>query len=339
MNLHQLSDENLDSATVRLVTSERELLIEILKHLREVERRRLFSKYGFSSLFDYAIKRLRYSEDQAARRISAMRLLKELPSIEKKVENGALTLTHLSKAQTLFRNEKKASVSRTSAEKLELLSKIEKTSKREAEKIFEKEISSSLSGGQVGLTDQQIGFAQKKISLDQLSPELQKKLARLLEVRSHVNSEMDLEKLLNEIADLGLEKWDPLKKAERVSAKTANGQSQQSQKRATDQIDAAIPAPVRVATRPAERSLETARRYIPSAYRHAVWVRDEGKCRNCGSKTRVEIDHIKPFAKGGKLDLQNLRLLCRNCNQRHAIEQFGSKMSSYLRSPFINYLN
>lgn len=56
--------------TDQLVQQERELLIEILRHLREIERRRLFSALGFKSLFDYAVKRLKYSEDQAGRRIS-----------------------------------------------------------------------------------------------------------------------------------------------------------------------------------------------------------------------------------------------------------------------------
>ena len=44
-------------------------------------------------------------------------------------------------------------------------------------------------------------------------------------------------------------------------------------------------------------------------------------------------DHIKPWALGGETSEENLRLLCRNCNQRESIERFGS----YLREPTVVY--
>jgi formate dehydrogenase maturation protein FdhE len=38
------------------------------------------------------------------------------------------------------------------------------------------------------------------------------------------------------------------------------------------------------------------RRYISIGLKAAIWKRDQGRCRNCGSEKRLEIDHIKPFA-------------------------------------------
>jgi len=62
-----------------------------------------------------------------------------------------------------------------------------------------------------------------------------------------------------------------------------------------------------------------------------VWRRDESKCQKCGSKFALQIDHIIPKAKNGESNLENLRLLCRNCNQRSAIEHFGAtKMTKWL---------
>lgn len=90
MNLRNVSDQVLLEKTENLVKQERELLTQVLHHLREIESRRLFSSLGFKSLFDYAVKKLGYSADQAARRISAMRLLKEIPELEEKIESGAL---------------------------------------------------------------------------------------------------------------------------------------------------------------------------------------------------------------------------------------------------------
>lgn len=84
MNLKSLSDSDLLAKTDQLVQQERELLSKVLFHLREIERRRLFSDLGFKSLFDYAVRRLACSEDHAYRRINAMQLIKELPSVEEK---------------------------------------------------------------------------------------------------------------------------------------------------------------------------------------------------------------------------------------------------------------
>ena len=60
-------------------------------------------------------------------------------------------------------------------------------------------------------------------------------------------------------------------------------------------------------------------RYIPAAVKREVWRRDQGCCsyvdpysgRRCGSRYRLEIDHIVPFALGGATELFNLRLRCR----------------------------
>ncbi len=59
-------------------------------------------------------------------------------------------------------------------------------------------------------------------------------------------------------------------------------------------------------------------RYIPTDVRREVWRRDRGCCsyvdqhsgRRCGSRYRLEIDHIVPFALGGATELFNLRLQC-----------------------------
>ena len=63
-----------------------------------------------------------------------------------------------------------------------------------------------------------------------------------------------------------------------------------------------------------------------------AWERDHGRCTNCGSEHALEIDHIIPKAMGGGSEIENLRLLCRTCNQRAAIAKFGqAKMDKYLK--------
>lgn len=64
-------------------------------------------------------------------------------------------------------------------------------------------------------------------------------------------------------------------------------------------------------------------RMIPSAIKLAVWKRDGGKCRMCGSKDNLHFDHILPFSKGGtSLKVENIQLLCarHNLEKRNKIE-------------------
>lgn len=75
MQLKHVSDSKLHADLKGYIRQEREVLTIILHHLREVEKRRLYSSYHHPSLFLYATKELGYSEDQAGRRISAMRMM------------------------------------------------------------------------------------------------------------------------------------------------------------------------------------------------------------------------------------------------------------------------
>ena len=86
MNLKPLSDKTLLARTLTLAREEREILLQVLWHLKEIEARKLYSDLRCAGLFEYCVKVLKYSEGQASRRISAMRLLKEIPNIAKSIE-------------------------------------------------------------------------------------------------------------------------------------------------------------------------------------------------------------------------------------------------------------
>jgi len=104
-----------------------------------------------------------------------------------------------------------------------------------------------------------------------------------------------------------LKQHDPERKAERAQKKVASAKPP-------------TPAP------------ELPNRYIPAAIRHAVWRRDKGCCtytkngQRCESKRRLQLDHIVPFAQGGRHALENLRLRCFAHNQLHAMDCFGPEV-------------
>lgn len=57
-------------------------------------------------------------------------------------------------------------------------------------------------------------------------------------------------------------------------------------------------------------------RRIPIAVQREVWRRDEGRCVDCGTKEKLEYDHIIPFSKGGSNTVRNIQLLCESCNRK-----------------------
>jgi len=57
-------------------------------------------------------------------------------------------------------------------------------------------------------------------------------------------------------------------------------------------------------------------RYIPSSVKLSVWRRDQGKCVECGSKEKLEYDHIIPVSTGGSNTERNIQLLCEKCNRK-----------------------
>lgn len=55
---------------------------------------------------------------------------------------------------------------------------------------------------------------------------------------------------------------------------------------------------------------------ITTELRRAVFERDGGRCVECGGNFDLQYDHILPVAHGGATTLDNLQLLCADCNRR-----------------------
>lgn len=64
-----------------------------------------------------------------------------------------------------------------------------------------------------------------------------------------------------------------------------------------------------------EQAAELHRARIPEEVRVAVWVRDEGRCVRCGAEDDLQFDHVIPVAKGGGNALENVQVLCGDCNR------------------------
>lgn len=79
-----------------------------------------------------------------------------------------------------------------------------------------------------------------------------------------------------------------------------------------------ISTPSRIQAADPTGSESGSRRSIASGVRQEVWRRDQGRCVDCGSRVRLEYDHIIPFSKGGSNTARNIELRCEACNRQKA---------------------
>ena len=102
-----LSDRELLRQTSTLVRHERHLQGAIIDHLAEIEARGLFLRRGCSSLFDYAVRELGYSDAAAGRRIGAVRLCADQPDARERLRDGSLTLSAAAELQWAFDRQRR----------------------------------------------------------------------------------------------------------------------------------------------------------------------------------------------------------------------------------------
>jgi 5-methylcytosine-specific restriction endonuclease McrA len=116
---------------LKLVRLEKKVTAKILNCLQIVSEQKLYFSKGYSSLFDYMVRGLGYSETTASFRLSCLRMIEIVPEIKDKIESGALTYTSLARAHKVLRGK-------TTAEKRKVISEIEGKSSRDALFILSK---------------------------------------------------------------------------------------------------------------------------------------------------------------------------------------------------------
>lgn len=335
MQLRQLSDEQLHNASLMVAERERFTTLELLKHLSEIERRHLFSRYECDSLHSYCVKYLKMSDPQAGRRVKASRLLREIPVLEEKIADGTMTLTSVCQASSFFHREAQAGHKLATAEKIKVLASLDHQSTVKVERILLARSESPEIHVREVVKQRTSELTEIKIVADEA---MLRDLNRLKEIWSHAMPGATYTQIIARLAAEAVRSQDPNLKAERAAARSAARQKrcEAATVDADSKQTAALPSTVGVSSTPhPARS-----RMIPSTVKHAVWIRDSGRCTFensetgavCESKHFVECDHIIPFARGGEHTTENLRLRCRAHNHQHSVESYGSPKANEWRS-------
>ena len=316
-----MTDNQLLSQTKNLVQKERQINIQVLQHLQEIESRKLYLKRGFSSLFEYAVKELGYSESSAYRRIKAMKLCKELPETKLKMAKGELNLCTVSRLQTVFEKQEKqiknkaiqqqAMTTKTLLDKNKKTQSNQKLTKNDAPIIHSEE----LLRHQVPISKD-----QKRDLIEQVQGKSRKETEQLLsstfpevcnekeKVRNINNNKVeikiivdkDCQQKLEDLKKLLSHKNPNMSYGELFSLLAELGLNKYDPKRKINKNNNWIPAfagmttstPKKTSAQKHNQKLYNNQkylkhtRYIPSVVRHHVWMRDQGQCTYVCPKTK-----------------------------------------------------
>lgn len=289
-----------------LIKSERKITEAVLKAIQEMDSSKAYLELGYSSLFDYLTRAQKYSESAAQRRISAARLIKELPEITPQLQAGEINLTQLSKLAIAVKQEERLTGNRVqTSQKQALIAKLSHKTGFETEKLLSEELHYSTCP-----TERIKPQAEDVVLTLKLSKAQFEKLQKVKNYVSHAQHDACFAEIIETMCDRVIQKKEGPQKSTQTIDKSDNEK--------VNSKAASITAATAVKKNP--------RSPIPIHIQRQVFQRANYCCEyksvttgmRCQSPYQLQVDHFVPVAKGGGNKLENLRALCRGHNLSEA---------------------
>jgi hypothetical protein len=346
-----LSDDELTAKLAHLARCERGVTVDLIVHLAEFDRRRLYLGAGYSSLFTYCTHVLRLSEHAAYHRIVAARTARRFPVVLRMLADGRLNLTSVRLLAAHLTRENHA----------ELFAEASGKSKRELQELLARRF-----------PQPEVMSSIRKLATARPGPEPP---ALALGLAVDADSCVPPTRVADESGTLAPDRvtsavWAPLAPPPPMHRPavtplapdryqitfTATADIRDKLQCAQDLLRHAIPSGDTAAIidraltmlledllrrkfaftdRPhASRGTAKGSRDIPARVMRAVWVRDRGRCafvskdgRHCNERAFVEFHHLVPHGAGGPPTVSNLQLRCKAHNAYEADLYYGPRVS------------
>ena len=298
---------------------------DLIHVLQEIEEQKIYLELGFSSMFKYATLSLGLSENNAYSYIGVARKAKEVPFLQKGLDEGTISVSKVKHILTVL--EPKNSE--------EWIEKVKRLSKKQIEK-------------EVAILSPQIKKREKvhyvREQALRMHLEIKEEIYRKLKRAQEVSGAKDLEETLEALVSVYLKTKDPVEKAKRSLKKAAlskpeplgpmgalkrrQGKRRESLKMESGEKQAARSELSQARARSVRQHDLKSKKTIPgkkvlwrkalsAQLKHEVFLRDRGQCqfrgvdgKVCGEKKFVQIHHLEPLWQGGKNELGNLLTLC-----------------------------
>ena len=328
----QYTDDRLLSTFDSHLSLDLDNTADLLADLAEVDARKLYVPAAYGSMFDFCVHAKHMSEDVALKRIRVARMAREFPASFPALADGRLNQTAVlllaPRLTADTADELLAAAAHRSKAEIELLLAV-RFPKPDVPAVVQPLAPLGITGENVAppadapaleLAPEPVvpsNVPNVPVPMEPLAPRA--KLAPLSAGRYAVQFTIEqatYDKLRHAQALLGhaLPSGDIAKVFERA----LDSLVLQLEKQKFAKCD-----------RPRPQKGPAKGRHIPAAVKRAVRERDGGQCtfvsdkgRRCESRTRLELDHIEPVARGGESTTDNLRVRCRVHNQYEAERTF-----------------
>lgn len=348
--LQRLSSEDLDRSAEKLVRREKRNVALLIAHLAEISRRKVELERGYRNLFDYCVRRLNLSEGSVALRLQVANVSRRFPQILVALAENRVSLTVAGLLAPHLSEE--------NVEKL--LSDCAGMTKRVVEEylvairpkpVFTPSIRKQPAPPEKGemVRSQPQPAAIPSFEPTPAAPEVEKppreperstapllaparpdqfnfrfaadrrfkeKFERLAEVLGVENPRVHMAEVLGRALDAALDQKDPKRRRERRIEKERKRNAPEGKSRPDENSDEV----------PAES------RYISSEVRECLQERAGYQCEfrasdgtRCTARTRLEIEHDRPFAIFRSHDKRFLKVLCRRHNRLRAEQVYGAE--------------
>lgn len=298
MNLKVLCNRVLHEKVVEIAKREKELLMEAVLHIAEVERRKMYRAMGVASLYDYMTKRAGFSHGSAYRLMDAARLQLQAPELAKKLGAGQITMAQVRLVQEASRESQKQDSKK--AESLSLFSFAAETTAGEAEASGTIETPAPEMKGQLLESLQGLTAADsEKIVAKSFGLKPKKK--------QKIKTQKDGSVLVE--ATFSAEEWEWVQQARALlsNAVPTCGVSETIAAAAKKYVeDFAKPA----RPRPTTKTLTRAKKKFVKQRDGCCQFRDPVTGELCGRKFHLQVDHIQSRWAGGSHAIENLQALC-----------------------------
>jgi 5-methylcytosine-specific restriction endonuclease McrA len=302
--------------------------IKMLHFINDLERRKAFLELGYSSVFDFCVRRIKYSSSQAGRRIQAARCCRRYPEFFAYLRNREVCIMTLAMIEQIINDDNKD----------EIVKRVRGASRREVERLISEYRPAGALRDRIRYVHvplpqpRDLNCALLDRSVRRATPdEWREKIATEEKVFVQFLADEEFLALFEEVRGLtGSDAFDAsfadvmklvLKEYRERHRPAARKQLREERKRATS------PDSHRWEWKNAQ---DKSTRNVPDEVRDEVFVRDEGQCTfvapdgtRCQSTKGLQIDHINPYAAGGSHDPSNLRLLCGGHNKLAAEKTMG----------------
>ncbi|HEY2956397.1 MAG TPA: hypothetical protein VGK89_14250, partial [Candidatus Eisenbacteria bacterium] len=321
-----LGDQELLRSLAAVVANERASSLPVLEHIAEVDARRLYAPAGYDSMYAYCVHVLHMSDDSALKRIRAARAAREFPGIFAMVADGRLHLSGLALLAKHLTPENADELLAAAAHKtcfaIRLLiahrfPKADVPARMEALPPRQTQVAAR----PVDAAGNPSSCAVSRVAtwpVDSSAPHVT--VAPISPGRFKVQG------------TITEDTHERIQYARALLGHACSGEFPDLVDRAFDALILQLEKQKFAATtRPGPQRSSANPRHIPAAVKRAVWERDGGQCtfvseggHRCGSRNRLEFDHVDPVARGGEATVEGIRLRCRAHNQYEAECIFGA---------------